>query len=201
MKARRLFRCSGFLVLTLVACLTVNVYIYPSKEVDETAQKLIEDIRGEVVGENAAPPDAGDVTEKTKPGAHRWNLIGTAHAAGGETTVSNPAIDALKEKLKNRASQLNPFFDAGAIGEGRDGLVAIRDVSVLPMKDRARVNRIVKEENDDRLAMYREVAGELNVEPKDLPRVQESFAREWQKFARPGWWIQASDGKWARRRP
>jgi len=201
MKARRLFRCSGFLVLTLAACLTVNVYIYPSKEVDETAQKLIEDIRGGVVGGDAAPAVPGDSPDRTRPGARWWNPLGTAHAAGGETTVSSPAIDALKLKLKNRAPQLNPFFDAGAIGEGNDGLVAVRDVSVLPMKDRAQVNRIVKEENDDRLAMYREVAKELKVEPKDLPRVQGSFAREWAKFARPGWWVQAPDGKWERRRP
>jgi len=153
------------------------------------------------MSENTTPSGTTEDLENMDTDSLWWNFVGVVHAAGTETSVSNPTIDAIKGKLKKRAPVLNPFFDAGAIGEGKDGLVVVRDISVLPMKDRARINRVVKEENNDRLAMYREVAKELNVEKKDLPRVQESFAREWQKFARPGWWIQTPAGAWEKRRP
>ena len=201
MRISRLFRLAVLPAALAAACLTVHVYIYPSKEVDATAQKLIEDIRGEVLGETYGPAEPGDTRDGADRNSLRWRLVGAAHASGSETRVSSPAIEALKDKLKRRAPVLNPFFDAGAIGEGRDGLVAVRDAAVLPMKDRAMVNRVVKEENDDRLALYREVARELAVKDEDLPRVQESFAREWQRFARPGWWIQTPEGVWERRRP
>jgi len=194
MSARNLIRVPAFFVLYVAACLTVNVYIYPSKEVDATAQKLIEDIRGEVIREHGqeiegdAPSKAGD--------PQGWLFPGSAHADEKETSVTSPAIESLKAALKNRAPRLAPYFDAGAIGEGNDGFVAVRDASTLPMKDRAGLNRLVKEENDDRAALYREVAKELKVEKQDMPRLQESFAREWQKFARPGWWVQTSSGAW-----
>ena len=201
MKASRLFRVAVLPVAIVAACVTVNVYMYPSQDVDATAQRLIEDIRGAVMSDPSGTPGPGEAREDADRNSFRWRFVGEAYASGGETRVSSPAIDALKDKLKRRAPVLNPFFDAGAVGEGKDGLVVLRDPSAVSMKDRAMINRVVKEENDDRMALYREVARELKVEDKDLPRVQESFAREWQRFARPGWWIQTPEGDWERRRP
>ena len=67
------------------------------------------------------------------------------------------------------------------------------------MKDRATLNRIVNEENADRKALYQEVAKELGVETKDLPKVRQSFARKWQAFAGAGWWVQDAAGNWSKR--
>ncbi len=184
--------------IVLAACLTVNVYFYPSEEVDQTARQIIEDIRGAAMPENdpenlEGAEDAGEVESK------RWRMTGVAHAADRETTVSSPAIDSIKERIKQRFDDLKPLFDAGAIGEANDGLLVIRDASVLPMKDRANLNRIVKEENADRKALYQEVAKELGVEDKDMPKVRRSFATKWQAFAGSGWWIQDVAGNWSKR--
>jgi len=181
--------------VAVAACLTVNVYFYPSEEVDQTAKRIIEDIRGTATPEN----NPEEAPKKEGPESQGWHLTGIAHAAGKETTVSSPAIDALKGKIKQRFDALKPFFNAGAIGEGNDGLVAIRDASVLPMKDRANLNRIVNQENGDRQALYELVAKELGVEAKDLPKVRRSFADQWQEFARKGWWVQDAAGSWSKR--
>ena len=200
MRTGRVFFAAAALTVSIVAaCLTVNVYFYPSEEVDKTAKKIIEDIRS-----------GGPMPEKEQEGSQKgegaggsgsqgWHLTAVAYAASKETAVSSPAIDALKEKIKKRFDDLEPYFNAGAIGEANDGLVAIRDASVLPMKDRAKLNRIVNEENADRKALYKEVAKELGVEAKDMPKVQRSFAEQWQDFARPGWWIQDANGTWKKR--
>ncbi len=198
MHARSRYVFAAPLTVALAACLTVNVYFYPSEEVNQTAREIIEDIRG------AAPPQNGQGTaeesEKTEDtGSQGWRLTGIAHAASKETTVSSPAIDSLKAQIKERFEELKPFFEAGAIGEGNDGFVEVRDASVLPMKDRAKLNRIVKEENRDRKDLYREVAKELGVEEKDLPKVRKSFAEQWQEVAKPGWWIQDVAGNWKKR--
>lgn len=198
MPTRSVLVFAAIAVSVIVACLTVNVYFYPSEEVDQTAKQIIEDIRGAALPEN----EEGNAEEK-KGGEESelewWRLTAVAYAAGKETTVSSPAIDSLKKRLKERFNEMKPYFDSGAIGEGSDGLVAIRDASVLPMKDRATLNRIVNEENTDRRALYKEVAKELGVEDKDLPKVHKSFADQWRGSARPGWFVQDDAGNWAKR--
>ena len=184
---------STVLLASLVACLTVNVYFYPSAEVDQTAREIIEDIRGPAIPEDEE--DKGDIGQgDASPGA--WRLVGVAYAGEEETAVSNPAIDSLKAKLKERSGNLGLYFDAGAIGEGNDGFVAIRDPSAVPMKDRAKLNGMVKEENADRKALYKEVAKALEVKDEDMPQVEKSFAYQWRQTVRKGWWFQDDLGEW-----
>jgi uncharacterized protein YdbL (DUF1318 family) len=187
------FLLSAVLMAFLVACLTVNVYFYPSEEVDQTAREIIEDIRGPAVpeeGEDKADKGQGDAS----PGARL--LVGVAFAGEEVTTASSPSIDSLKAKLKERSKVLAVYFDAGAIGEGNDGFVAIRDASAVSMKDRAKLNGIVNEENADRRALYKEVAKALEVKDEDLPQVQKSFANQWRQTVRKGWWFQDDLGEW-----
>ena len=123
---------AALMTVALAACLTVNVYFYPSEEVDRTAKQIIEDIRGP----SGQETPKGETDSEEGGGANEsqgWNLLGTAYAAASETTVSNPAIDAIKTRIKQRSTTLTPYLDAGAIGEGKDGLVGVRDASVLPM--------------------------------------------------------------------
>lgn len=197
MSSKSPLRAAGLLVLMLAACLTVNVYFYPSKEVDQTAKKIIEDIRGAAV-EKAGEGEGAKTIDKDDKSSQGWGLVESAYADSRETAVTNPTIDAIKESLKKRSPKLIPYFESGAIGEGNQGILVIKDISVLPMRDRAKLNAVVKEENDDREKLYQEVAKELGVKDKDLPQVRQSFAKEWQKFARSGWWIQLQSGDWKR---
>lgn len=189
---------TGILVACSVACLTVNVYFYPSKEVNRAAQEIVEDIRSMEAPE-------GDKKDSPAPDGtggwfkDLWNPLRVARAAETDISVSNPAIAAIKARLKARAKALMPFFDAGAIGEGKDGFVAIRDMNAVPMQERAKLNPLIKAENEDRKALYREVAKALEVKESDLEKVQHSFAKEWQRSAKPGWWIEDPPGTWKQR--
>jgi len=193
MSARNSLILSGAQMALLVACLTVNVYFYPAQEVDQTAKEIIEDIRGA-----ALPEDDQDEVEKGSGdvGLGEQFLVGVAYAGEEEATASSPAIDSLKAKLKERSKVLAVYFDAGAVGEGNDGFVAIRDASAVSMKDRAKLNGIVNEENADRRALYKEVAKALEVKDEDLPQVQKSFANQWRQSVRKGWWFQDDLGEW-----
>jgi uncharacterized protein YdbL (DUF1318 family) len=116
-----------------------------------------------------------------------------------ETTVSSPKIRALKESLKERFPQLVPFFDQGRLGEKTDGYLDIRSEDGLNLQERARLRRLVKDEYEDRSQLYAEVASALNIDPGQIDRVAVIFARSWMDNARPGWWIQQSDGGWTRK--
>lgn len=177
------------ILLGLFSCVTVNIY-FPAEEVRKTAEEIVGEVRGQ--------------TEQTAPRSFlghqlfalvRFLVACDAHAQA-ETTVSNAAIRAVKERLKQRAGQLAPFFDQGIIGESNNGYVRIVASGSLDMKQKAAVNRLVEAENRDRKQLYQEIARALNLDAGQLNRIESIFASEWQQTARPGWKVEKAPGQW-----
>ncbi len=60
-------------------------------------------------------------------------FIADANAQQAEIEINTPQINAIKARMADRQrQQLDPLFDAGAIGFGSDGLVVIRDRAAVP---------------------------------------------------------------------
>ncbi len=98
--------------------------------------------------------------------------------------------------MAERQSQsLASLFDAGAIGFTADGLVAIRDRAAVSLSERRNLESLVADENRDRQAVYREIAV-ANGHPEWEQDIQQTFAQEWVKNARPGWYYQDAGGAW-----
>ena len=76
-----------------------------------------------------------------------------------------------------------------------DGLVSVRDRSAVSLDQRRNLESVVADENRDRSAVYREIAV-ANGRPEWQEEIQQTWAREWQRNARPGWYYQAPDGSW-----
>ena len=124
-------------------------------------------------------------------------LIVTAWAtlafAQGNLEVDTPAISALKASMQQRHTRLATFYDSGAIGLTDQGLLAVRDAAAAPIAQRGDVNRLVAEENSDRLALYREIA-QANGHPEWAGDVQSTFAQRWIDKAPSNWWVQRGGG-------
>ena len=60
--------------------------------------------------------------------------------------------------MQARHNQLAPHYASGAIGLTKDGLIAVRDTTAVPLKDRQGINALVAAENADRNALYKEIA-------------------------------------------
>lgn len=112
--------------------------------------------------------------------------------------ASSPAVTRLKQNIKQRHSQLIPFYESGAVGLTYDGLVVLRDASAVPLSSRQSVNALVAVENQDRNALYREIAL-ANDHPEWENDIRLMFAQRWVKWARPGWWYQQKDGSWQKK--
>ncbi len=97
------------------------------------------------------------------------------------TTVSNPTIRALKEAMKGRQPVMKPFYQKGMLREGSDGFVSLANSERLGLKERRDLNNLVEAENKDRKKLYQEVAKALNIDPSEVNRVAEIFAKDWQK--------------------
>jgi uncharacterized protein YdbL (DUF1318 family) len=180
-------------ILTIGACVTINVY-FPEAAAEEAAERFIDDVIGEGpenVQESSAIPSSG----------RSWQyavldlLIPAAHAQAN-ISISTPAIKQIQARMTARfESELSAYFSAGAIGLTSDGLVSVRDLSKVGLKDRNRVSAAVKADNNDRLAVYREIAV-ANGHPEWEQQIRNTFAREWVDNAQAGWFYQDSQGNW-----
>ncbi len=125
-------------------------------------------------------------------------LFATSSAyAVPDLEVNTPAISAIKNSMQARHSQLAPHYASGAIGLTKDGLIAVRDTTAVPLKDRQGINALVAAENADRNALYKEIAAG-NGHPEWRGDIQSTFAGRWIDKAQAGWYYQ-NDGGWVKK--
>lgn len=182
--------------LALTACVTINVY-FPAAEAQQAAEEFVDKVIGDEPA-NQAPADPAKppqtlVLPRLNPLAL---LISDAQAAEVDISIRTPAIQAIQDRMAARfQDSLQAHFDSGALGFGKDGLIALRDPSKVALKDRVAVNQLLAEDNRDRKAVYREIAV-ANGHPEWEEQIRETFARQWIASAHGGWWYQAGDGSW-----
>ncbi len=176
-------------LLLLAACVTINVY-FPAAEAERAAREFVDDVIGQ--------PGNGEPVRDDPRGAQvpmlRLELISSAHAQA-DINIRTPAIQAIRERMRERFSQLRPHFQSGSLGMTSNGLITVRDPSVLPLRERATLNQLVSEDNRDRDAVYREIAV-ANGQPQWESQIRRTFAREWIEAAQSGWYYQDDDGTW-----
>jgi len=117
--------------------------------------------------------------------------------AAADLEINTPAISSLKSAMQARHGQLAAHYANGAVGLTRDGLIAVHDANAVPLKDRQGVNSLVAAENNDRNALYREIAA-ANGHPEWEAEVRSTFAGRWVQKAQGGWWYQDASG-WAKK--
>lgn len=179
----------------ILACITVNIY-FPEATVKRAADEIVEEIRKKDAKDKIAPEAIKEESRMFLPAGFAFV---PAVFAQDETNVSNPAIRALKDAMKQRFPGLKPFFEAGNIGENNNGLLEVRDEAGLNLKDKAALRGLVKDENGDRVKLYAEVAKALNIDSGQVGRVQKIFAESWIKAAASGWWVQKDAGEWVKK--
>ena len=76
--------------------------------------------------------------------------------------------------------------------------VALRDANAVPLAQRQQVNSLVAAENQDRAALYREIA-RANNKPEWENDIRTTFAQRWIDKAQGGWYFQNNAGAWTRK--
>ncbi len=125
-------------------------------------------------------------------------LVPFSGYAAADIEINTPAIASLKQSMQQRHGQLEAYYTRGAVGLTRDGLIAMRDANALPLAARQPVNALIASENQDRNALYREIA-RANGHPEWEADIRSTFGQRWIDLARPGWWFQAPNGSWVRK--
>ena len=118
-------------------------------------------------------------------------------AAAADLEVNTPAITALKSSMQARHGQLSPFYGAGAIGLTKDGMIAVKDATAVPLSQRGSLSGLVSAENADRANLYKEIAA-ANGHAEWQGDIQNTFAGRWIDKAQSGWFYQSGSG-WAKK--
>ena len=180
------------------ACVTVNIY-FPAAAVERAAEQIVKETWGGPSEPAKAPPKPQSYNRLPSLRTVSLTFVSEAQAQEADINVSNPAIRALKDSIKQRAGAIKPFMDRGNIGIGQDGLLTIRTTDGLNLKERAEAQQLVEAENRDREALYAEIAKANGIPKENVPRIKAIFAKSWIEQAQSGWWIQDGSGSWRRK--
>ena len=124
-------------------------------------------------------------------------LLNSAAQAAADLEINTPAIAAIQSNMQARHGKLASFYTSGAVGLTKDGLIAVKDATAVALKDRQSLNSLVASENNDRNALYKEIAA-ANGHPEWEAEIRSTFAQRWVQKAQSGWWYQDANG-WAKR--
>jgi uncharacterized protein len=190
--------------LMFAACVTINVY-FPAAAAEKLAEDYVKDVTGG--GSSTTPPqsrvvpapEGGSATMLVSAlGSVLFAVVPAANAqpAAEALNATSPAIARIKASQQARFGELRKFYDSGAIGITKDGMLAVRELSAVALGDRATLTRLVKEENSDREQLYVEIA-KANNQPSWEADLKKIFAKEWVRSgAQPGWYYQDDSGAW-----
>ncbi|MGZ4982403.1 MAG: YdbL family protein [Methylobacter sp.] len=183
--------------ILLTACVTINIY-FPAAAAEKAADEIIKDIQKNTPQQTEPKPKASLPDWQ----ANMYQIIDSvinvvvspAQADEANLAIDSPEIRQLRAAMESRFTSLQPLYAAGYIGIQADGLLAVRDIGSVPLKDRNQVNKLVAAENADRQNLYQAIAN-ANGHPEWAAQIKSTFAARWVSNAQPGWWYQSS-GSW-----
>jgi len=196
-----------FFILVSCAIITVNIY-FPEKEVKEAYKELEKELM---------TPGGPGQEPKSKPegkpeGSSKMEFISSAYAQEpgladniAQIVKRMPEVVNAYKEMGARLPEIDKLRDSGAAGEGKDGLLVVRDEKLMTPEGK----RLVDIENGNRRTVMNGMARaiiRINRVPENesnlkqvLPQAVEQFAALRRDSAKKGWWIQDQYGNWARK--
>ena len=168
-----------FFSLMIFACVTINIY-FPAEQVESVAGEIVDEIRGQQPGDGKSlDNEKSNLFDKTL-----FAFVAPVALAAEPLTVSNPGIRMLKQQMKTRYTQMRPFYQKGVLREDNNGYVSLAGTAGLGLKEKRNLTSLVAAENGDRRKLYGEIAKAMKIDPSQVGRIGEIFAKEWQKPVR-----------------
>jgi uncharacterized protein YdbL (DUF1318 family) len=189
--------------VSLTNCLTVNVTVnFPEAEVENAADEINKDIRGDIFEEEPVEEPAAEASENTSwlrvpnPFAGVTLAFGLPSAYAQDEKidlkVTNPIIRKINEQRGKRAKTID-----GYLTRAKDGYLSERPgIEALDLMQMAQTRKTVKEENADRKTLYEEFA-KINSLP--VEKVAKTFADSNRKWLKAGQEYQKDSGEWVKK--
>lgn len=119
-------------------------------------------------------------------------------AAAGEAVnlkLSTPAIEKISTRMAARAGKIGSYKAAGSAGEASTGLLEARPIPAQSLHEKKAELDAIRAENDDRTALFRELA--LANGLADTEKISVAYARAMRQSAPPDCPVQnPNSGAW-----
>ena len=110
------------------------ISIFPAEKVESVAGEIVNDIRGRGTGKKDESMNRG-------MGSLFAFFLCPDARADEVTTVSNPTIRALKQKMKERYARMKSFYLKGILKEEDNGFVSIGNTADLDLKEKRELKK------------------------------------------------------------
>ena len=168
---------------TIDAHITVDI-----RHIEEQAEDVLDYIEGQtdaLPGIEAAAPEQSRLERA-------WETVAPitpVHAQ--ELKTSSPLIRQIANSLRKRNPKICGLKHKGILGEDNRGYVALQSPDAFEdPEERNKVQRLIAEDNDDRKALYKELA-RINKDAKvSVTTIERIYANQHLKRAEPGQFVQ-----------
>jgi uncharacterized protein YdbL (DUF1318 family) len=204
---KRVSVVTAIFFLTIVSCMVVNVNVYfPAKDVEDAYKMLEQEL---MTPEEGKPKE---IPEGKPESSIKFELVTAAHAEEpalskkiAEIVKKMPDVVTAYKDIGARLGDLDKMRDSGAVGEGKDGMLAIRDEKLLAPDQKKLIVMLNANRKTIISGMARAII-RINRVPENernlnqvMPQAVEQFAAHRRDSAKKGWWIQSADGNWTRK--
>jgi hypothetical protein len=198
---------TAILFLVMVSCMVITVNIYfPEKDVKEAYKTLEKELMTPEEGKPKGKP------EEKPESSIKFELVTSAHAQEpglsdkiAEIVKKMPDVVNAYKEIGARIGDIDKMRDSGAVGEGKDGMLAIRDEKLLAPDQKKLIVMLNANRKTIISGMARAII-RINRVPENernlnqvMPQAVEQFAAHRRDSAKKGWWIQSADGNWTRK--
>jgi len=194
-----------FLVMASCMVITVNIY-FPEKDVKEAYKALEKELMTPEGGQPKAKP------EEKPESSIKFEWVTSAHAQEpglsakiAEIVKKMPDVVNAYREIGARIGDIDKMRDNGAVGEGKDGMLAIRDEKLLT-PDQKKLIVMVNTNRKTIISGMAKAIIRINRVPENeqnlnqvMPQAVEQFAAHRRDSAKRGWWVQSPDGNWSRK--
>lgn len=200
----------GALLFIFASCavITVNIY-FPEKDVKEAYKELEKELMSPGKKMDETKPEKSP--EAGPEGLLKFEFMSQAYAqesglAGNIAAIVRKMPDVVNayREMGARVADTDRLRDSGSVGEGKDGLLVIRERNLSPT-DR----QIMEKENANRKTVIDGMAkaiiriNRVQDTPDNLrqvmPQAAAQFAAIRRDSAKKGWWVQDENGNWSRK--
>jgi hypothetical protein len=198
---------TAILFLAMVSCMMITVNIYfPEKDVKEAYTTLEKEVMTPEEGKPTGKP------EEKPESSIKFEIVPSAYAQEpglsdkiAEIVRKMPDVVNAYKEMGARIGEIDKMRDSGAVGEGKDGMLAVRDEKLLTSDQK----KIIAMQNANRRTVISGMARaiiRINRVPENeqnlkqvMPQAVEQFAAHRRDSAKKGWWVQSQDGNWTRK--
>ena len=205
--------------LTVISCVTINIY-FPAAAAEKVAEQIVNDVLQSDVPDatkdkktsemqnNQSQINPGPLHQKQYYASQAYAselllaivdfVVPVAEAGQADISINSSKINSIRKSMEKRQSKLRPFYSSGAVGFTNNGLIASVSNAGLSVKQKSTVKKLIRSENNDRMALYSEIAN-ANGHPEWQADIQKTFSKTWINKISSGWMYQSTSGQWKRK--